>query len=213
MPSLAGRFITLEGIDGAGKTTHVPWLAAAISARGHEVVTTREPGGTPLGEALRELVLREPMAHETETLLMFAARREHLERVIRPALAEGQWVLCDRFTDATFAYQGGGHGVSLDRIRELEQWIHGECQPDLTYLFDVPTAVSHARLELARSEGRELDKFESEASTFFERVRAAYHARAADDPRRFRLIDSTRPLSDVRAQLGVHLDALDGAGN
>ena len=155
-----------------------PWLAAAISARGHEVVTTREPGGTPLGEALRELVLREPMAHDAETLLMFAARREHLERVIRPALAGGHWVLCDRFTDATFAYQGGGHGVSLERIRELEQWIHGDCQPDLTYLFDVPTAVSHARLKLAQSEGRELDKFESEASAFFERVRAAYLARA-----------------------------------
>jgi dTMP kinase len=213
MPSRPGRFITLEGIDGAGKSTHVPWLAAAISARGHEVVTTREPGGTPLGEALRELVLREPMMHETETLLMFAARREHLERVIRPALAEGQWVLCDRFTDATFAYQGGGHGVSPDRIRELERWIHGDRQPDLTFLFDVPTAVSHARLRLARSEGRELDKFESEASAFFERVHAAYHARAADDPRRFRLIDSTKPLPEVRAQLGVHLVALDGAAD
>ena len=171
MPTVPGRFITLEGIDGAGKSTHVPWLAATISARGHEVVTTREPGGTRLGETLRELVLREPMTHDAETLLMFAARREHLERVIRPALARGTWVLCDRFTDATFAYQGGGHGVPLARIRELEQWTHGDCQPDLTYLFDVPPAISHARLKLAQSEGRELDKFENEASAFFERVR------------------------------------------
>jgi dTMP kinase len=209
MPSRPGRFITLEGIDGAGKSTHIPWLAAEISARGHEVVSTREPGGTRLGEALREIVLREPMAHDAETLLMFAARREHLERVIRPALARGHWVLCDRFTDATFAYQGGGHGVPLERIRGLEQWIHADCQPHLTYLFDVPPAVSHARLKLAQSEGRELDKFENEASAFFARVRAAYHARVADDPRRFRVIDSTRPLRDVRAELGVHLAALD----
>jgi dTMP kinase len=213
MSSPPGRFITLEGIDGAGKSTHVPWLAAAISARGHEVVTTREPGGTRLGETLRELVLREPMTHDAETLLMFAARREHLERVIRPALARGTWVLCDRFTDATFAYQGGGHGVPLTRIRELEQWTHGDCQPDLTYLFDVPPAISHARLKLAQSEGRELDKFENEASAFFERVRAAYHVRAADDPRRFRLIDSTRPLRDVRAELGAHLAALGEASD
>jgi len=209
--SRSGRFITLEGIDGAGKSTHVQWLAAAISARGHAVVASREPGGTPLGERLRELVLREPMSHDAETLLMFAARREHLDRVIRPALARGDWVLCDRFTDATYAYQGGGHGVSLARIRELEQWIHGDCQPDLTYLFDVPPAVSHARLKLAEREGRELDKFETEAGAYFERVRAAYHARAADDPRRFRVIDSTRPLPDVRLQLGEHLAALDAA--
>jgi dTMP kinase len=211
-PSRPARFITLEGIDGAGKSTHVPWLAAAISARGHEVVATREPGGTPLGETLRELVLRQPMTHDAETLLMFAARREHVERVIRPALAHGHWVLCDRFSDATFAYQGGGHGVPVERIRELEQWVHGDCRPDLTYLFDVPPAVSHARLRLAQSEGRELDKFENEAGAFFERVRAAYRARAAGDPRRFRVIDSTRPLPDVRAELGAHLAALDSAG-
>jgi dTMP kinase len=206
-----GRFITLEGIDGAGKTTHVRWLAAEVSARGHAVVVTREPGGTPLGETLRELVLRTPMSHDAETLLMFAARREHVERVIRPALRNGQWVLCDRFTDATFAYQGGGHGVPPERIRDLEQWIHGDCQPDLTYLFDVPPAVSHSRLKLAQSEGRELDKFENEEAAFFERVRAAYHARAAADPRRFRMIDSTRPLPDVRALLLSHLVALDAA--
>jgi dTMP kinase len=206
-----GRVITLEGIDGAGKSTHLPWLAAEMAARGRTVVATREPGGTPFGEALREMVLREPMAHDTETLLMFAARREHLDRVIRPALARGDWVLCDRFTDATFAYQGGGHGVSRERIRELEQWVHGSCQPDLTYLFDVPPAVSRTRLDQAQAHGRALDKFENEASGFFERVRAAYHARAAGDPRRFRVIDSTRPMAEVRAELAAHLAALDAS--
>jgi len=204
-----GRFITLEGIDGAGKSTHIKWLAVEISARGHGVVSTREPGGTPLGEALRELVLRQPMTHDTETLLMFAARREHLEQVIRPALARGDWVVCDRFTDATYAYQGGGHGVPLPRILELEQWVHGDRQPDLTLLFDVPPEVSRKRLDLARSEGRELDKFETEAGGFMGRVRDAYLARAAADPARFRIVDSTRPMADVRADLGRHLAGLD----
>jgi dTMP kinase len=207
-PSPPGRFITLEGIDGAGKSTHVRWLATEISKRGGTVVETREPGGTPLGEKLRELVLREPMTHDAETLLMFAARREHLELVVRPALARGDWVLCDRYTDATYAYQGGGHGVPLARILELEQWVHGDCQPVLTLLFDVPTEVSRKRLDLARSEGRELDKFETEAGAFFARVRAAYLARAAADPGRFRIVDSTRPMADVRADLGRHLAAL-----
>ena len=204
-----GRFITLEGIDGAGKSTHVPWIAKRLEATGHPIVTTREPGGTPFGEALRALILREPMTHDSEALLMFAARHEHLERVIRPALARGDWVLCDRFTDATYAYQGGGHGVDRTRIRELEQWIHGDCQPDLTLLFDVPTGVSRARLERAQAEGRTLDKFEREARAFFERVRKAYLERARDDPRRFRVIDSTRPLEDVRAAIDAHLARLE----
>jgi len=125
-----GRFITLEGIDGAGKSTHVAWLAGRIGACGHRVVVTREPGGTALGEKLRLLLLHEPMTHDSEALLMFAARREHVEHVIRPALHRGEWVLCDRYTDATYAYQGGGHGVPAARIRELEQWIPGDCQPD-----------------------------------------------------------------------------------
>jgi dTMP kinase len=139
---------------------------------------------------------------------MFAARREHLDRVIRPALARGEWVLCDRFTDATFAYQGGGHGVPIDRIVGLEQWIHGDCQPDLTFLFDVPTEVSRARLDRAESEGRALDKFEREAAAFFERVRSVYHARAREHPERFRVIDSTRPVDAVRAELANHVAAL-----
>jgi len=203
-----GRFITLEGIDGAGKSTHVGWLVERVAQMGRTPVATREPGGTPLGESLRELLLREPMTHDSEALLMFAARREHLDRVIRPALARGDWVVCDRFTDATFAYQGGGHGVSLEAIGALERWIHGDCRPDLTVLFDVPIAVSRERLDRARAEGRVPDKFEREASAFFERVRRTYHDRAKADPRRFRVVDSTQPLAAVRAELAGHLSAL-----
>jgi dTMP kinase len=203
-----GRFITLEGVDGAGKSTHASWLYDALSDRGRRVVATREPGGTPLGEKLRELLLRDAMSHDAEALLMFAARREHLERVIRPALARGDWVLCDRFTDATYAYQGGGHGVDIARIRELETWVHGDCQPDLTLLFDVPTDVSRERLAVNAREGRALDKFEREREAFFERVRAAYLARARAEPRRFRVIDSTGTIDSVRGQLAQILDTL-----
>ena len=203
-----GRFITLEGIDGAGKSTHAAWLKDAIAARGTTVVTTREPGGTPLGEALRDLLLTQPMTHDTEALLMFAARREHVEQVIRPALVRGDWVLCDRFTDATYAYQGGGHGVARERIAELEHFVHNDCQPDLTILFDVPTTVSRERLERAQEGGRELDRFEREERAFFERVRDAYLARAAADPVRFRVVNAARPLSDVRAELAQLLAAL-----
>jgi dTMP kinase len=211
MTTRNGRFITLEGIDGAGKSTHVRWLAERIEAAGHAIVATREPGGTPLGEALRALLLREPMTYDSEALLLFAARREHLDQVIRPALVRGDWVLCDRYTDATYAYQGGGHGVPFERIRQLEQWIHGDCQPDLTILFDVPALVSRARLDRAQAEGRTLDKFECEANAFFERVRSAYLDRAREDPRRFRVIDSTQPIDVVRSLLDSHLAALGGA--
>jgi dTMP kinase len=208
MTSRTGRFITLEGIDGAGKSTHAAWLAARIGASGRVVVATREPGGTALGEKLRSLLLHESMTRDSEALLMFAARREHLELVIRPALARGDWVLCDRFTDATYAYQGGGHGVPLARIRDLEQWVHGDCRPDATFLFDVPTGVSRARLNAALREGRALDKFEREESAFFARVRDAYLERAAAEPDRFRIVDSTRPMAVVRAELDRHLAAL-----
>ena len=203
-----GRFITLEGVDGAGKSTHAAWLAAAIAARGQRVVATREPGGTALGEALRALLLAQPMTHDTEALLMFAARREHVELVIRPALARGDWVLCDRFTDATYAYQGGGHGVSRARIAELERFVHDDCRPDRTVLFDLPVAVSRQRLARAEAGGRTLDKFEREQDAFFERVRAAYLERAAVEPGRFRVVDSARPLSEVRAELEQMLAAL-----
>src|SRR5689334_1914677 len=199
---MTGRFITLEGIDGAGKSTHAAWIVETLQARGRRVLATREPGGTPLGESLRDLLLRDVMDHDTETLLLFAARREHVEHVVRPALRRGQWVLCDRFTDATYAYQGGGHGVSRARIRALAQHVHGDCNPDLTLLFDVPTAVSRERLARARAQGRELDKFEREAGAFFERVRDAYLELAQAEPARFRVVDSSQPIDCVREQLG-----------
>ena len=201
MAGVRGRFITLEGIDGAGKSTHASWLAEAIAAKGHRVEATREPGGTAIGETLRKLLLSVPMTHESEALLMFAARREHVEQVIRPALARGDWVVCDRFTDATYAYQGGGHGVPAQHIAALEKFVHGDLQPDLTLLFDVPLDVSRARLAKAQAAGHTLDKFEAEKESFFERVRGAYLARAAAAPQRFRVVDSSRPIEDVRAEL------------
>jgi len=207
-PMTRGLFITLEGIDGAGKSTHAGWLVDALSARGRSVVATREPGGTPLGEALREILLHRPMAHESEALLMFAARRQHVVDVIRPALDRGDIVVCDRFTDATYAYQGGGHGVSLELIEALERMLHADCNPDLTLLFDVSGAVSRERLDRLSARGHPLDKFEREAAGFFDRVRNAYLARAAADPRRFRVFDSARPLVDVRADLERLVDTL-----
>ena len=207
-PIPRGRFITLEGIDGAGKSTHAAWLTEALAARGKRVVATREPGGTPVGEALRELLLHQSLAHDTEALLMFAARREHVVQVIEPALARGDYVLCDRFTDATYAYQGAGHGVPTELIATLERLLHGGCNPDLTLLFDVPSATSRERLDRMQARGRELDKFEREARAFFERVRDAYLARAAAEPARIRVIDATRPVADVRAHLTQILEAL-----
>ena len=202
-----GRFITLEGIDGAGKSTHAAWLKEALLTRGRTVVATREPGGTPLGEALRALLLTQPMTHDTEALLMFAARREHVEQVIDPALARGDWVLCDRFTDATFAYQGGGHGVPRERIAELERFIPANCRPDLTILFDVPIEVSRERLQRGRASGRDLDKFEREEFAFFERVRNVYLERAAREPARFRVVNAARPMNEVQSDLSRLLEA------
>ena len=207
-PPSRGRFITLEGIDGAGKSTHGRWLAEALAARGLRVMATREPGGTPTGEAIRGWLLHQSMTHDAETLLMFAARREHVVHVIEPALARGELVLCDRFTDATYAYQGTGHGVSIAMIGELAHWVHGRCNPDLTLLFDVPSAVSRERLERMHAKGKVLDKFEREAQAFFERVRDGYLARAAAEPGRFRIIDATRPVPEVRAHLQAIVDAL-----
>jgi dTMP kinase len=204
MQGQRGRFITLEGIDGAGKSTHVAWIRERLATRAR-IVSTREPGGTELGEKLRELLLHHEMTHDSEALLMFAARREHVEQVIRPALARGEWVLCDRFTDATYAYQGGGHGVDVARIRELERWVHGDCSPDLTLLFDVPTQVSRERLA---QNGRVLDKFEREYAGFFDRVRAAYLDRARAEPQRLRVIDSTQPIDGVRDAIALALKDL-----
>ncbi|MDQ6917296.1 MAG: dTMP kinase [Pseudomonadota bacterium] len=195
--ALRGRLITLEGIDGAGKSTHLPWLAELLANGGQPLWVTREPGGTALGERLRELLLREPMAHVTEALLMFASRREHCEREIWPRLAQGTSVLCDRFTDATYAYQGGGHGIPEALIARMEQVALDDFRPDRTIVFDVPVDVGRERI----ANGRALDKFERQQSEFFERVRATYLARAAAEPRRCRVVDSTQPLAKVRAQL------------
>jgi dTMP kinase len=192
-----GKFITFEGIDGAGKSTHLAFAAELLRASGKTIVLTREPGGTPLGEKLRELLLHEKMHLETEALLMFAARREHLAQVIEPALARGDWVISDRFTDATFAYQGGGRKLSSTKLTVLEQWVHPDLQPDLTLLFDVPLEVARERLDRSR----DLDKFEQEKADFFEATRQEYLRRAAEFPARFRLVDSTRPIADVHAQL------------
>ena len=192
-----GRFITFEGIDGAGKSTQIQVVADVLRARGIDVVLTREPGGTPLAEALRTLVLNEPMDASTETLLLFAARSDHLERVLRPALAAGRWVLCDRFTDATYAYQAGGRGVPAERIATLEQWVHPDLQPDLTLLFDVPPEIAAQRLSQARA----ADRFESEQLGFFGAVRRLYLERAASFPARFFVVDSTASPEDIRGQL------------
>jgi dTMP kinase len=193
-----GLFITVEGIDGAGKTTQLTSLAAFFHARGHAVVTTREPGGTPLGEALRGLLLHpeQAMHAETEALLVFAARREHLARVILPALAEGKVVLCDRFTDATYAYQGYGRGVEQGRLQILEEWVQGTLQPDLTILFDVPVELGRER-----AGGREADRFESERGEFFERVRQGYLQRARENPTRFRVIDASASPIEIQKEL------------
>ena len=197
MEQARGQFITLEGVDGAGKSTHIPTIANMLRSKGPEVLVTREPGGTPLGEKLRELLLHESMHPETETLLMFAARREHLEQVILPALARGAVVLSDRFTDATFAYQFGGRGVAADKVRQLESWVQESLQPDLTLLFDVPVAVSVQRLAGARDP----DRFERENADFFERIRQAYLERARDFPERFRIVDSSRSLDEITREL------------
>ncbi|AHV94667.1 dTMP kinase [Bordetella holmesii] len=198
---MTGRFITLEGVDGAGKSTHTGWLVDTLRARGLDVVATREPGGTPLGERLRELVLNEDMGLDTETLIMFAARSEHLRQVIAPALARGAWVVCDRYTDATYAYQGGGRELGAARVAELEQWLRPPLRPDLTWLFDVPLSVARARM----AGERQLDRFEQEAEAFFERTRQAYHARAAAEPQRIHIIDASQSLQDVRLTLQADL--------
>lgn len=192
---MRGKFITLEGVDGAGKSTHLDWLAKRIEAAGKRVVVTREPGGTPLGEALRQLLLSQPMHLETETLLMFAARREHLDRVILPALSAGSWVVSDRFTDASFAYQGGGRGLDMKRIEILETWVQGNLQPDLTLYFDVPVEVARQRRAAATAV---LDRFEQEDSAFFNRVRDAYLARAARYPQRMRIVDARLSVDEIK---------------
>ena len=200
-----GRFITVEGVDGAGKSSHIEAIAAQIRAAGHELVVTREPGGTPLGETLRQLLLTEAMDIGTEVLLMFAARREHIVQVIEPALAAGRWVLSDRFTDATFAYQGAGRGLGQQRVAVLERWVQawgdvkGDTetpllQPDLTLVFDVPVEVARQRL---LRDPEQLDRFETELGPFHQRVRDEYLRRVAREPQRMRRIDSSLARSEV----------------
>jgi len=191
------KFITFEGVDGAGKSTGLDWFADALRQRGIDLLVTREPGGTPLGEQLREILLNQPMHIETEAMLMFAARREHVEKVIRPALQRGTWVISDRFSDASFAYQGGGRGVPLAKLEQLEQWVHGDLQPDLTLLFDIPIEVARQRL----SNNVSLDRFEQEKGEFFERVRQAYLARAAKSPQRISVIHAEKSLHEVQQEL------------
>jgi dTMP kinase len=195
---IRGKFITFEGIDGAGKSSHIAGVADLIRRHGFAVVCTREPGGTALGEKLRELLLHEPMHLETESILMFAARREHLAQVIEPALARGEWVVCDRFSDATYAYQGGGRGLDKAKFAALEQWVHGHLQPDLTFLFDLPPAVAGERIAI---QGRELDRFEQERADFHVRVRQAYLERAAASAQRIQVINADQPLEKIRKQV------------
>jgi dTMP kinase len=199
-----GLFLTFEGVDGAGKSTHIAAVVKHLEHLGVSVVQTREPGGTPLGEKLRDLLLTESMHLETETLLMFAARIEHLKTVIEPALAKGQWVVCDRFTDATFAYQGAGRRLGAERVATLESWVHPHLQPDRTWLFDVPLSVARERLDRTR----ELDRFEREGSAFFERTRQGYADRVQQNPARFDVIDGSQSIESIQSYLQSELEKL-----
>lgn len=201
LPRRTGAFISFEGIDGAGKTTHIESLVTSLRDRGLNVLLTREPGGTPLAETLRELVLHQPMDALTEALVVFAARRDHVEQVIRPALAEGRWVICDRFADASFAYQGAGNGCPWSVLEQLERWVVGDCQPDLTLLFDLPAHEAARR----RAAARLPDRFEAQDESFFERVRNAYLRRMEAFPQRFAAIDARLEPAEVWRQVEAAL--------
>jgi dTMP kinase len=201
---MSARFVTFEGIDGAGKSTHIDWYVERLRARGIDAVRTREPGGTALAERLRDLLLSEPMSLDVELMLVFAARRDHLDQLIRPALAAGRWVICDRFTDSTWAYQGGGRGASPARIAWLEQWVQADLQPDRTYLFDLAPEIAAQR----RGAVRAADRFEREDVAFFRRVREIYQARAAAEPARFVVIDGTSSVDYVRKLLEESLASI-----
>lgn len=197
MAVLKGKFITFEGIDGAGKSTHIDAVRSLLAARGKTVVVTREPGGTELGEAIRSLFLDRAMSPHSEALLVFAARREHLERVVWPALARGDWVLCDRFSDATFAYQGGGRGLGFECVAALAQWVHPNFMPDLTLLFDLARDAAQERV----AQRGAADRIESEAAEFHDRVRTAYLARAEAEPERIKVLSSDQSRDTVRARV------------
>ena len=202
---MRGRFITLEGSEGSGKSTNLAFIHQYLQQSGLDVVLTREPGGTPLGESIRELLLdhrQSAMASDTELLLMFAARAQHLHELILPALDAGKWVLCDRFTDATYAYQGAGRGIDVARIAQLENWVQGELRPDLTFFLDLPVAQG-----LARAGERSVpDRFEREQVDFFERVRQGYLKQAGQEPQRYRVVDASLTLDAVQSQLKTLLD-------
>ncbi len=198
------KFITFEGVDGAGKSTHLNWFAETLRQRGLEVLVTREPGGTLLGERLREILLNQPMHAETEAMLMFAARLEHIEQVIKPALHRGTWVVSDRFSDASFAYQGGGRGVAIEKLEQLESWVHADLQPDITLLFDIPIEVARQRL----SNNATLDRFEQERGEFFEKVRHAYLERSKKHGSRFKVIDASRSQDGVKEILELIIATL-----
>lgn len=201
---MTGRLITLEGIDGAGKSSHLAFIAEWLRARNLPVLITREPGGTPLGETLRGLLLAEDMTPDTELLLMFAARAQHLDTLIRPALETGSWVVSDRFSDASYAYQCGGRGIDPARLDVLEEWLLQGFRPDLTLLIDVPPETAAGRRAVARA----ADRFERLDLAFFERVRAAYLERARAEPNRFRIIDGTRSLETIQREIVTHLEPL-----
>src|SRR5690606_2197287 len=204
MSAHKGLFLSLEGVDGAGKSTHIPWLVEQIEQRGHTVITTREPGGTELGETLRELLLHQNMHLKTEALLMFAARNEHLEKVIKTALAQGHWVLCDRISDASFAFQGGGRQLGAEYIAHIENWVQPGLQPDRTWLFDLPLELAKERLSATRV----LDRFEQEQDAFFERTRAFYLQRAQAEPTRFTIVDSSQSILHIQELLLDDLQTL-----
>lgn len=202
-----GFFITLEGIEGVGKSTHLKFIQKYLQQKNIEPVITREPGGTPVAEALRNILLvpnTENITPQTELLILFAGRSQHIANVIKPALTAGKWILCDRFTDASFAYQGYGRGMPLQEIEYLEQWVQEDLRPDLTFLFDAPVAIAQRRVK-----GRgNLDRIEQERADFFERVRTGYLARAAEFPQRYRVIDASVPLFKVQQQIQIILDTL-----
>jgi dTMP kinase len=203
--SVRGKLVTLEGVDGAGKSTHIEFIADSLRARGHHVVVTREPGGTELAEQLRAAILRHAMQPLPETLLVFAARADHVARVILPALKSGHWVVCDRFSDATAAYQGAGKGVSSELIERLGEAVHPGLRPERTLVFDCSYEVARQRLAAS---GKPLDRFEREDRSFFERVRSAYLARAKAEPDRMRIIDASREVGEVRKAIETHLAGL-----
>ena len=201
---MTGKFITIEGGEGVGKSSNIDFVLSYLSSKNIDVVSTREPGGTQLGEKIRALLLdakNNAMVSGTELLLMFAARAQHLDELIKPSLKNNQWVLCDRFTDATYAYQGGGRGIAMQRIAELESWVQGSLRPDLTILLDLPIEIGMKRA----SDRSEPDRIEQEKNNFFESVRATYLSMAKASPQRFRIIDASLPLETVQENIGIVL--------